>query len=290
MAQHNVLAMPVFDAGKKVFCGMISTFDIVMYVAYGVFQEGVQSTRERMEEKIAHAKIMPASQLIGLAEYSKSGWFYDGLHVYNPDRDVFELLQPLTKGVQRVLVRGQSVEKDEAGGFISANESTELEHRILSQIDVLRFLCMHPEIMKSIADKPIKELGLGSFGTEQQAVTVFEDESALVGYRLMMDKKADVIAVVNSQFALATTLSASDLRGLKLSDIGLVLMPIKDFLQQRRGSRNPPPVTCTLDDTYQHVINAAVIGRVHRVVVVDHHQRPQGVLRLTDLLAVLLRH
>ena len=158
--------------------------------------------------------------------------------------------------------------------------------RLLSQSDIVRFLLLHPGAIQPVAGKSLGELGLASnFSEFQKVATVRETDSALLGFRRMYIQEADAVAVVNASGNIISTLSASDLRGLKLEDFKLLLHPVSHFLRLRHRSHLPAPLLVSANDTLQQAMVLAALGRVHRLWVVEPETRkPIGVLRLADIL------
>lgn len=288
LSERNILAVPVFDQEKQEYIGIVHTFDILLYIVYGFFKDDEEVTADALKAKIEKCRSTPASDLIGIAHYGHSGWWHSGILVYEPTKKVREILEILSRGVQRVLVRCSPTIAGREGDIEVSHPTPSDDLRVLSQSDFIKFLIIHAQATLDFTEhNTLEQLHLTHFDKEAQPATVPETASALSAFRILYTRPVDAVGVVDANGALVANLSASDLRGLTIAELPSLLKPVGEYLKSRYHGHYLPPVTTTPQATLKSVMTLVASTGVHRVWVIDPQTKAQlGVVRLTDILKV----
>lgn len=258
MRDENILSVPVYNAFSKEWVGLLTIHDILYYVAFKDFDEdgNISDTFDNGNQAAGNLIEQTESTTFPVAGLSDT---------------VEDLLEPLSKGFHRILVRlpidsGQS-------------DTAESELRIVSQTDILRcgllFDCSAKWGMSVV------ELGL----EKANVISMTSDETALQGFKRMATRDVSALAVVSAETGkLLTVLSSSDLRGLTSNLMMRVNMPVIQFLKETRHGRIRKAVCIAAGVTLREATHKIVFGGVHRVFVTDSDNHPIGVLSATDVI------
>jgi len=182
-------------------------------------------------------------------------------------------LRALTEVDHRALVR---IEKDE--------QTFHSSYRMLSQMDIVRYLYKNIDYLQDYADKRIEEIGLvNPLGNSVVSITT-TNRTATAFYKMFYNQ-VNAVAVIDDVGRIVANLSASDLRGLTSDKLSYLKLPPLQFLEKMNIGRKPAHVvTCSSHELLSGVIAKAVTSNVHRVWVTNSAQNPIGVVTLTDIL------
>jgi CBS domain-containing protein len=278
MQQYGVLSLPVMndkfdtkDPESVPFSGVVDITDILMYVAFGNFNEATDKdpTPEQMSgEKLS---FLTVSDVVGAALKLQTGLFYNGLFILKDTDTLKRALELSRGGVQRMLV-----------------DFGEGRYKVLSQMDILRYLSICDEDwVEDVSLKTIDGLSVVHRHDEyNELCTMKFNESALTGFRRMLRNKCDAVAVLNDDGKLIATLSPSDLRFLfeRTGSLKDVLMPVTEFLADIHGTNSRKQLKVKTSDDVRAAVFKCVLGKVHRVWVVDEDSKPTACLRCQDIL------
>jgi CBS domain-containing protein len=251
---------------------VVDITDILMFVAFGNFNEvPLQSTPTPEQLSGEKMSFITVSDVVGAALQLQTGGFFSGVYLLKQQDTLNQALELSRGGVQRVLI--------DFGGT---------QFKILSQMDILGYLSIcDEEWMEDVFTRKIESVTAIQRNDEfNELCTMQSSEAALTGFRRMLRNKADAVAVLNDDGKLVATLSPSDLRILfeRTGSLKGVLLPVVDFLSDIHGSviRNQLKVKET--DEIRVAVFKCVLGKVHRVWVVDEEGRPKACLRVQDIL------
>lgn len=266
--RENVLALPVTSSDNpEEFVGMISIFDIMTYVAFGSFRVDADSTDQFTLFRSAE---VPVADL--LAVHNESGRIW----TLNDTEPILACLEPMSKGVHRIIVRQHD-------GDITRS-------RLLTQSDVVRFLMSYSIYGRRDADgtpdakKSLGELHLIDSPNKLPIVIIPSSFTTLEAFRTLEQHSIMAAPVVDEQGAIVTTISASDLRGLRSHQLSSILLPVIDFLKKQRGGVLQVPITSTVSASLYDVSTLMVIHRIHRVWITDEAKKPIGVVSMSDVI------
>lgn len=158
---------------------------------------------------------------------------------------------------------------------------------IITQSDVVQYLARHPGTVKGLLHRSLEELGLLR-GEGDAVVVVPADMITADVLEVMVTEGVSCVGLVNTAGRLVGNMSASDLRGMDVTDFSLLMSPINRFLQIEKGVEESAVVlTVEATSTFEDLLNFFHKKRVHRVYVRGKDGRPAGLVTLTDLLSVV---
>lgn len=270
MSKEKVLSLPVEDE-KGDILGVVNMTDLATAIAFQPCFEKFKQGPERLSgirkaefEGSIRTRLFETEieNMLGVTTEGKSLWAY-------PAAESLErVLELFSKGVHRVLV--------------TMPDGT---RRNLSQSDVLMYLKENLRSLGDIVDQEIKDMGLVRKG---ELATVSMYDSALCAFQAMYahGKEYGGVPIVDKTGDIVATISNSDMRGLNKDSLGLLLLPVLDYLRIATGGARPV-VQASPSSTLKEVMYKAVYARVHRVWVVeqkDSKTKVTGVVTLSDIL------
>lgn len=135
-------------------------------------------------------------------------------------------------------------------------------------------------------------------GSRKVPYTINETQTALEAFTMMVRKRVNGLAVVDSNGYLVDGISVRDIRGIgqQLDRFDALYLPVAQFKQLSRdqvgrGSVNLPMFYVTYDDTLETVIHKMTAGvLLHRVWLVESiaEPRPLQVISQRDVIRFLL--
>eukprot|EP00123_Amoebidium_parasiticum_P000553 comp11399_c0_seq1/m.5778 comp11399_c0_seq1/g.5778 ORF comp11399_c0_seq1/g.5778 comp11399_c0_seq1/m.5778 type:complete len:322 (-) comp11399_c0_seq1:783-1748(-) len=259
LERHNVSCLPVVEGTEMQ--GMVTTLDLLAYVAFASFGYQEEPTAAELQD-FKHANTL-VKDLIGMGEEIKAGVKESGLFMFEDTTTVREIFDPMTIGIQRVLVQTQG------------------DYRMLTQSDLLHFLYLHEPRLADYSRQPIGDLGLGSTPAKTVGVTT----KTLHALReLYVEDSVDALAVVDGGGKLVATLSSLNVNGLTNRNILDALLPVGEFLRKRNYGQIVPAVYITKDQDLSTAMAKCILGGSYRVWVVDDQRKPIGQITIEDIL------
>eukprot|EP00210_Caulerpa_lentillifera_P007419 g7090.t1 len=180
---------------------------------------------------------------------------------------------------------------------------------VVSQSDMLRFIYQKRELFPELLNMSISDLKI----SEKPVVCVPVDMLAVHTFASMFAWNVKSAGIVDNHNGgvLVANLSASDLRGIQTADFPVLSTPVLSFLEKRSNRRkhssdesSPLLQDYGLDEDEQGAYPAAdaiypqaslgeamehlVSTGYHRVYVIDHENRTQGIITITDILRLFL--
>jgi len=269
MKQSNITAVAVChhnqtDKHQEKFKGIVSTLDIVTFIAFGLFAVDKPKPSDREIEK---AFSTPIGNLLGVHEEGKKLWMVED------ELEVKRLLEVMAKGIHRVIV--------------NMGDGT---YRMCSQRDVVNFLLLtkDPDHQRCNLDLRTKlSVALSKCEMEgRELETMKLDWTALDGFRKMEQRGVPALAVVDDDGVLLDCLSASDLRGMTRETVTDILLPVQDFLRQQKSRQNCMLATLGNNDSIQEALMKFVVTRCHRLWRVDDSLKLKGIISLSDIIGL----
>ncbi|KAF8025371.1 hypothetical protein BT93_F2266 [Corymbia citriodora subsp. variegata] len=286
---------------RKQYIGIVTMLDILSHIAEGDDDdvEKVSDDQRDLGKKMA----APVSSVIGHNLEGLSLW------TFNPNTNILDCMEVLSKGIHRALVPIDSHMENIAG--VELVESAP-SYRMLTQMDVVQFLKDHSSEMEGIATRSIRESGAVS----RHVYAITDQTTVIEAIKCMRATTINAVPIVASEEfehdhsqlldlegegrKLVGTFSATDLRGCHLATLQSWLSATAlDFTEKisksplyptspGKGSPRPrEPVTCTDGSSLAEAMDKAVDKHVHRVWVVDQQGLLTGVVSLTDMIRVL---
>jgi len=260
LRDHNILSVPVWDNEEKTFIWFLSILDVLRFC----MTDGERADSSKTPYEFSLRDMIPT-----LGE-DESGM----VQTVMKSSSLSSVMEWFTLGVHRVLVQDDNATTDQPSGFV------------VSQSDVVRYLYHHDKDLSKDADQTIEEHGFlksdaPSIGPKK-LISIESSKSALEGFQLLFVNRTNAVAVVDSEGKLVGNLSASDLRGVKATEVEQLLStPVLDFLKTQSHTAL---VVCKPSSTLRQVIHMLVEQRVHRLWVVDDNHHMVGLVTLTDIV------
>ncbi|KAI8851209.1 hypothetical protein BC829DRAFT_441650 [Chytridium lagenaria] len=297
MKKHRVTSIAVYGqkqhfvgAGELNICtkdrqyiGTVTILDVILHL----------SKRTRDPASLASSRIF---EVIGSSSEGRTLW------IGRPDLPLRRTLEPLAKGVHRLLVpiwsnKDSTTTLSHASNLsvsslsLSSKHAEDPDHYALAtQSDVLRFLHHHLQIMDASTDSflqtlpPILPTLTGMASMAIQAVPVIRDDNvdhdptpSLPGIPIPLS------SAPSPRLTFARSSRTIYLDGLS----------VEEFVRRVKGGfmLDPavlgPGLTCSLDDGLERIVSTMVAGRVHRLWVVEAG-RMVGVFSMTDVIKAVL--
>ncbi|GFH13702.1 uncharacterized protein HaLaN_09637 [Haematococcus lacustris] len=194
--------------------------------------------------------------------------------------------------------------------------------QIISQSDIVKFLCAQRVKLGSLGALSLEELGMLSHKVEG----VHPETSAIEALAIMSEKRLSSLAVLDPNGVILGNFSVSDMRTIVSEHFGALALPVGEFLAQekrtefigfnriheegvegtaghrfvqnrmaRQRPRTPGEevgqklVLAKATTTLSEVMDLLVRYGIHRVYVVNEEEKPIGIVTHTDILRKLLQ-
>ncbi|GJY25133.1 SNF1-related protein kinase regulatory subunit gamma-like PV42a [Tanacetum coccineum] len=277
-------------AVRKHYIGMVTMLDVLAHIAGDNVETSVHE-ETNLEERMS----VPVSSVIGHCLESLSLW------TLNPNTSIMDCMEVFSKGIHRAMVPLDSNMENVAGVELVESASS---YRMLTQMDLMRFLKGHESDLKHVNDRTIRDLGAlvePIFGVTNHTKVI----DAIKSMRAGSLNAVPIIESVNpttedhSQLGkgrkVIGTFSATDLRGCPVSHLQSWLpqsvmeytTSLLSVAASMAGSTPRELVTCYAESRLGEVVDKVVANHVHRVWVVDPDGLLQGLVSLTDIIRVI---
>ncbi|GMY34053.1 SNF1-related protein kinase regulatory subunit gamma-like PV42a [Fagus crenata] len=278
-------------AVRKHYIGMVTMLDILAHIAEVDQMDGGDGSD--LDQKMA----VSVSSIIGNCLEGLSLW------TLNPNTSILDCMEVFSKGIHRALVPLDSHMENVSGGELFESASS---YRMLTQMDLLRFLKEHMSHIESVTSRTLSELG----AVTENVYVITDRTKVIEAIKCMKAAMHNAVPIVRASNAheedhkqlingrgqkLIGTFSATDLRGCLLATLQswlpLSALEFTECLSKRpqNASSDSPRelVTCLAESSLAEVIDKAVTNHVHRVWVVDQQGLLVGLVSLTDMIRVL---
>ncbi|KAF8011646.1 hypothetical protein BT93_J2049 [Corymbia citriodora subsp. variegata] len=283
---------------RKHYIGMVTMLDILTHIAGDdqVNGGGTGDASSDLDQKMT----VPVSNIIGHCLEGLSLW------TLNPNTSILDCMEVLSKGIHRALVPLDSHMDNISGVELVESASS---YRMLTQMDVLRFLKEQKSGIATILLQSVEELG----AINRNVFAMTDRTRVIEAIKCMRAALLNAVPIVasgalegedDSQLVdgrgrkLIGTFSATDLRRCHVSALRPWLSatvleftestsPSPLYSASREGVPSRELVTCRDDTPLAEVMDKAVNKHVHRVWVVDHQGSLAGLVSLTDMIRVL---
>ncbi|PWA42825.1 cystathionine beta-synthase (CBS) protein [Artemisia annua] len=278
-------------AVRKHYIGMVTMLDVLAHIA----GDNVESSGE--ETNLEERMSVPVSSVIGHCLESLSLW------TLNPDTSIMDCMEVFSKGIHRALVPLDSSMENVAGVELVESASS---YRMLTQMDLIKFLKGHESDLKHVNDRTILELGAlvePIFGVTNHTKVIDAIKSMRAGSLNAIPIIESINPVTEDHSQLVNgkgrkvigTFSATDLRGCPVSYLQSWLpqsvmeytTSLLSVAANMAGSTPRELVTCYATSRLGEVVDKVVANHVHRVWVVDHEGLLEGLVSLTDIIRVI---
>ena len=259
LKEKDINALGVFDNHHDCFIGLVTVFDIMTYISFGAYK--IDATPDTIEVGKA------LDTLIG----DVTGVFHEETNKvwnFNADLPLEKLLEPMSKGVHRVVINMPD------GSF-----------KLISQHDIVNFALDNCNSFPlTFTSKTLEELDIGD-PSITHVCSVSNQKSALHAFRTMEKVNHSALPVIDSDSgSIIATISSSDIRSVELDNINILLKSSIDFLKCIYSDNIEKPLTCTRTDTAVDIMKKLVQNHHKHVWVVDSENRPVSSVSLSDII------
>jgi CBS-domain-containing membrane protein len=270
MNRHRIISVPVLDESTRQIRGILDVADIIHYLSDLIEQPLNQALNLRWDFSVKDC----GSLLENVARKPM---------IYSNQASLWEVLNTLSKGLDRVLVVDKPTE---------AHELTQEEPDVVGmivQMDFIRFLSqnnawlrMHPKF-----NVPLNQ-ALDLNNLTETVVTITPNELTYLAFRKMNENRVKGLAVVDDQGRVIANLSASNIRGISRRNFQVLRFPVGEFLRRdRRVGWWQTPIYVSANDPFGLVFFQFAATGLHRLYILDNNNRPTHVLVPTDMLKTL---
>lgn len=154
---------------------------------------------------------------------------------------------------------------------------------IITQSALVQTLGANLERFKSVGEKTLTELNLGSRG---KILSVNEDQPLEEVFNLIREHDVSAVPVLDAEGRIKGNVSARDARLIITSTkiYKLLKMPVKTYLEVVTDGAEFSAITCKATETMAGVVKLLTTNRIHRVYVVDDDRKPLRVISLRNVL------
>ncbi|KAG2723109.1 hypothetical protein I3760_02G157400 [Carya illinoinensis] len=254
---------------------MVTMLDILSYIA-GDDDDQMIGTGDVSDIDVKMA--VPVSSITGHCLEGLSLW------TLNPNTSLLDCMELFSKGIHRALVPLDSHMENISGVELVESASS---YRMLTQMDLLRFLKEHAFDIQGIISLTVRESG----AVTANVFAITDRTTVIEAIKCMRAAMLNAVPIVRASTdapaqdyvmqgrgrKLIGTFSATDLRGRLLATLQSWLpLSALDFTESvsksplYASSDSPRElVTCVAESSLAEVIDKAVTRHVHRVWVVD---------------------
>ncbi|KAF0906522.1 hypothetical protein E2562_011504 [Oryza meyeriana var. granulata] len=300
---------PATGAVRKHYIGMVNMLDILAHIA-----EAGDCAATDDDAHAASGEAVDLDRLMAVPVSSVIGHSLEGLTLWtlHPNTSVLDCMETFSKGVHRALVPLESAAEN-----VVAVELVEAAsgYRMVTQMDVVRFLRAHGAELKGILSRSVRDLG----AVNEAVFAVASSTKVIEAVRTMRATSLAAVPVVDAPVdaqilqdgrgkRVVETFSATDLRDCPVAQLrswlGIGMTEFKKKVSVYRAGnaadadttavsadeeeeQQRQMVTCSPESTLGEAIEKAAANHVHRLWVVDDEGLLAGVVSLTDVLRVV---
>uniref|UniRef100_A0A668AI35 Protein kinase, AMP-activated, gamma 3a non-catalytic subunit n=1 Tax=Myripristis murdjan TaxID=586833 RepID=A0A668AI35_9TELE len=156
---------------------------------------------------------------------------------------------------------------------------------ILTHKRILKFLHIFVIPKPQFIQRPIQELGIGTFSN---IATVRETATVYDALSIFVERRVSALPVVDEQGKVVALYSRFDVINLAAQKTYNNLDMTMQEAVQRRTCFVEGVIKCYPDETLETIIDRIVKAEVHRLVLVDRADLVKGIISLSDLLQALV--
>lgn len=254
------------DEGQDKVIGILNLMSCITYLSFG--ELSFMDTSQNEEPTLDKVTV---KEMLALNEESSRLWQRQSTDKVKSVYDV------MSKGVHSVVVHCGDHDK------------------LATQTDVLRYLANTLQEHKASGALPDVTKTLQELGCAEQRVvrSIGHKDPALDGFRMMVQHEVSAVAILDCAGRVMSQISTSDARYVKAALLHQLKLPVCDFLQLAHENQQcmcvKRPCYVKQDSTLEQTIQRFIVGKVHRLWVVDDERKPLTVFSLSDLIGLFFQ-
>eukprot|EP00033_Pygsuia_biforma_P004400 GCRY01004822.1.p1 GENE.GCRY01004822.1~~GCRY01004822.1.p1 ORF type:complete len:358 (-),score=65.00 GCRY01004822.1:131-1204(-) len=266
MRDYNQFDIPLFEPNdpNQNVTKMVNIVDVMTFVSFCGFRDSDGQTTHLVLDDSANCLSAPIGDVSGITKETSNLW------ECNENTPVYEIMEQLSKGVHAMLLHSK------------------YGSQVISQMDILHFLCQNVEKLGALVNESISALGLTKM--DRDIISLYENEQAIKGLRRLYQQEIHALPVLRREDGVVIgTLSATDIchivDGENSDGMKWLLEPCVEFLRVIHHNALPANCVCTRNDSLIQVMTVLLAHKSHCVWIVDEGQRCTGVVTLSDIMS-----
>jgi len=267
LSDHHISSAPVGSSGE--YLGFIDFVDIMCFVVSVVNADFTEQSGQALFKLLSQEKVFHEKHIGALVDLSKRNPFW-----------------PVKKNTT-LLAAMQLMAKTGAHRLPIIDDNKQITH-VISLSDVVQFLNTHVKELGLVADKTVREFGIGSSPVHSVSV----NDPAMSAFQLMSQHRISAVALLETDGTILSNISAKDIKivmkGMMLPKLYETSRQFASEVRQANLFSFAPSVTIHEADSLTTVLGKLSATRLHRVYLKDPHERPTGVVALGDIIRAVL--
>ena len=300
LLEHEMMAAPLWDSQRREFAGLMTITDFVDVLRYyhdahgqcGAaievlasrslaqilddagsgphFKHATEHTRTTREE----SSLTTEEQRQRNSNRGPLAETYGSLVAVDADASLFAACSLMRSKRRRFL---PVVAPDDCGVLA-----------VVTHVDILRYFVEHFRDERRLFDAPLSDLGIGTF---QDLAVVTRNTPLRDVLELLADRDLSSVPVVDDAGKVSALYARNDITFLAAatdadSVVANLAAVVGDLLAQRR--HDEPVHTCPARASLQFVFQLFAQVKFKRLIFIDEHEKPVGIVSPRDLLAYFL--
>jgi len=267
LLQNGIVSAPLWDSSTSTFAGLLTTSDYINVIQY--YWQNPAALAQI--DKFLLANLRDVERALGVVPLETVS--------IDPERPLYEACRKMLFSRARRMP------------LISTDSQTErpMVVSVVTQYRILKFIAVNVTDTQKLR-KPLRTINEKSFklGTYQNLAKVNMDTPVIDVIHKLVEKSISSVPIVTPEDVVLNVFEAVDvitiIKGGVYEDLEL---SVGEALR-KRSADFPGIYTCSMDDGLDTIFDTIRKSRVHRLVVVDDHNRLRGVLTLSDILHYIL--
>lgn len=249
MIKKRIHSAPVIDPKTHQYVGILDMKDFVAYILW-LFGDKNKTSLENMAET--------TTDIMNL-------WKKNPFVAILDSSPVWEALDYICKS------RAHNIPVVDSKSKVSVSA-------MLSQSTLISWISQQSSSVLEPINVPIEKL----LSSAKKLITVKHTDKMLSVYQTLYDNDIYGCAVVDGEGKLVGNISVTDLQFSVNDNIDYLMNPSSKMLEHFTSRYKP--IVCTAKDMLPKVLETVAIHGIHRIYVVDEHNKPLQVLTLTDMV------
>jgi len=286
LSDRNFLSLPVINEQTGKFDGSVDVWDLVMFIVSKLQakKKTPKDISSKTEDALFNEKIGAVLSISKSWRKAENPFLITNVSL-EPDDSLSEAVNLFWGGHHRLPICHGNPNKP---------------FSFFSQSDLVKFMAANMGLILGphVVHHSLHRLGY----KESSVVTCKLSDTVFHCFVRCVQENVSAVAIVNKHHKLIANLSCSDLRNIHRGNMHDLSLSVEDFLAKyslQKAEFSFPnnvngfvefctPRSCKLTDKFELVVFKIVALKVHRLWIVDDHDKPTGVVSLSDLMKTFL--